>query len=251
MGNVGTLCRILQNVFRQTVPYSQQLRELTNITMYFLPPNTTSHIQPMDAGFIKNVKYFYRTEIIKRKINSIDCGVEFDINLLQAIIMPDKAWAKVTSNTVRNCFHHVGFTLRTLDTEVAVTSNDPLECFVVESQEYSAVLEIMPKDDYIDCDTFLSVCEHPSSIRLVSNEVETTEEDEESDTVEEVETVEDLQTVSAKEALKAVVKLQAFFFLEGNGLEDIKQLQKLQYQVFKAKENRKIQMTTLDCFSGN
>ena len=103
-------------------------------------------------------------------------------------------------------------------------------------------------NDYIDCDTFLSVCEHPSINTRVSNEVETTEEDEESDTVEEVETEEDLQTVSAKEALEAVDKLQAFFSQEENGLQKIKPLQKLQYQVFKAKENRKIQMTILDCF---
>ena len=189
---------------RRSLSIAQQLQELTNITMYFLPPNTTSHIQPMDAGIIKNVKYFYRTEIIRRKINSIDCGVELDINLLQAIIMLDKAWAKVTSNTIRNCFRHVGFTLRTIDTEVAVTRNDPLECFVVEGQEFSAVSENVPMDDYIDCDTFLSVCEHPSTNTRVSNKVETPEEDEESDTVEEVETVEDLQTVSAKEALEAV-----------------------------------------------
>ncbi len=34
--------------------------EFTNITVVFLPPNTTSHIQPCDAGIIKNFKLKYR-----------------------------------------------------------------------------------------------------------------------------------------------------------------------------------------------
>ena len=34
--------------------------ELTNVTVVHLPPNTTSHIQPCDAGVIKNFKLKYR-----------------------------------------------------------------------------------------------------------------------------------------------------------------------------------------------
>ena len=37
---------------------------LKNIQLEFLPPNTTSLIQPMDQGIIKNLKIFYRKEIV-------------------------------------------------------------------------------------------------------------------------------------------------------------------------------------------
>jgi len=35
---------------------------LTNITLLFLPPNTTSRAQPMDAGIIRNLKVHYRKQ---------------------------------------------------------------------------------------------------------------------------------------------------------------------------------------------
>jgi len=33
-----------------------QLLKLTNIRLIYLPPNTTAHLQPMDAGIINNFK---------------------------------------------------------------------------------------------------------------------------------------------------------------------------------------------------
>ena len=42
--------------------------KLTNIKIQFLPPNTTSHLQPLDAGIIKNLKVFYKKALISHFI---------------------------------------------------------------------------------------------------------------------------------------------------------------------------------------
>ncbi|KAG0410301.1 hypothetical protein HPB47_012566 [Ixodes persulcatus] len=39
---------------------------LRNLKVVFLPANTTSHLQPLDAGIIKNVKHLYRKCIVQR-----------------------------------------------------------------------------------------------------------------------------------------------------------------------------------------
>ena len=75
----------------------------------FLPPNTTAFTQPMDAGVIRNFKYHYKLDLVRRRIASIDNNQEFSINLSQAIYPVDKSWKKVTEETIQNCSKHVGF----------------------------------------------------------------------------------------------------------------------------------------------
>ena len=41
---------------------------LSNITLFFLPPNTASITQPLDASRIRNLKYPYQTFLLKRLV---------------------------------------------------------------------------------------------------------------------------------------------------------------------------------------
>jgi hypothetical protein len=42
---------------------------LTNVTIHYLPPNTTAHLQPCDAGIINSFKAHYRRLFLKKKNN--------------------------------------------------------------------------------------------------------------------------------------------------------------------------------------
>uniref|UniRef100_A0A3Q3DRB9 HTH CENPB-type domain-containing protein n=1 Tax=Hippocampus comes TaxID=109280 RepID=A0A3Q3DRB9_HIPCM len=45
---------------------------LSNMKIIFFPPNTTSHLQPMDAGVIQNVKLQYRKSMLKSILLNMD-----------------------------------------------------------------------------------------------------------------------------------------------------------------------------------
>ncbi|XP_046680817.1 tigger transposable element-derived protein 4-like [Homalodisca vitripennis] len=64
--------------------------ELKWVKVQFLPANTTSKLQPLDQGIIKNFKVLYRTEVVRRFVADIEDGKECSINLLQAMRLIDK-----------------------------------------------------------------------------------------------------------------------------------------------------------------
>ncbi len=49
--------------------------KLTNIEIVYLPPNTTAHLQPMDAGIIHSFKAKYKREFCNHIIHQFDHGI--------------------------------------------------------------------------------------------------------------------------------------------------------------------------------
>jgi len=100
-----------------------------NIELVFLPPNTTSLIQPLDQGIIKAFKTFYRSDMRRKIIDAIDDGQGNGSNtakkmtVLQAIHMSHNAWMKVTTSCIVNCFKKSGMVPIT----TTITNNEALE----------------------------------------------------------------------------------------------------------------------------
>ncbi|KAI6652941.1 Tigger transposable element-derived protein 4-like [Oopsacas minuta] len=51
--------------------------ELSNVEMFFLPPNTTSLTQPTDVGNIKNLKHHYKRFMAKKRLSCFNSGMAF------------------------------------------------------------------------------------------------------------------------------------------------------------------------------
>ena len=79
--------------------------QLHYVRVEFLPPNTTSEIQPMDAGVIRNFKVNYKPHLMKHYVQCLDDTGKLErINLKQAIYFTHDAWKDVKATTIMyNC----------------------------------------------------------------------------------------------------------------------------------------------------
>ena len=85
----------------------------SNIKIVFLPSNTTSTLQPLDLGIIKNFKVYYRKLLLRYIVVKIDqyslaSEVAKKINVLQAIRWIAEAWEQVSCETIKKCFKKAG-----------------------------------------------------------------------------------------------------------------------------------------------
>ena len=90
--------------------------QLSNIEFFFLPPNTTSTLQPLDMGVIKNLKCHYRSELNKKVVATLDADetrkaqdAVKSVQLIDTIYMLKDAWTKVTRETISHCWNHAGW----------------------------------------------------------------------------------------------------------------------------------------------
>jgi hypothetical protein len=79
-----------------------------SVKVAFLPPNTTSIIQPMDHGVIANFEAYYVRRTCVQAVEAIDRGTDKTLrdfwksyNIYQAIVNIAKAWAEVTQKKIK------------------------------------------------------------------------------------------------------------------------------------------------------
>lgn len=111
--------------------------QLKNITVKFLPANTTAKLQPLDQGIIKAFKVGYRRRLVQRLLTNLRLGIELKVDLLGATQMLTGAWNDVKQTTVVNCFRKAGCVV-TPDEACSDTEDDGVECFDCEFQALAA-----------------------------------------------------------------------------------------------------------------
>ena len=81
----------------------------SNIQEVFLPKNTTSRLQPLDPGIIRNFKVKYQKRLLKFVISRIDDNgkaseIIQELDVLKAIPWIKAAWEEFSDQTVSKCF---------------------------------------------------------------------------------------------------------------------------------------------------
>lgn len=98
----------------------------SNIELRFLPPDTTSVLQPLDQGVIRSLKAGHRMHLVQRLLLNLRVGRELKIDLLGALSMLSGSWADVTNKTIQKCFRHAGFHVPSDDSKILMSASKPL-----------------------------------------------------------------------------------------------------------------------------
>lgn len=138
-----------------TVHPPSLIDKFSNIKIIFLPKNTTSRLQPLDAGIIQSFKSKYRKRLMRHVLARINedllvSEIAKEIDVLQAIEWVAKAWDDVTAETIKNCFAKCGFNKTTSEIEDDVVDAEFDELFkeLTESNSGSGITA----EEYIDFD---------------------------------------------------------------------------------------------------
>lgn len=218
---------------------------LKYVTVKFLPANTTSKLQPLDQGIIKNFKTFYRKEIVREIIAGIEDGKKTSITMLHAVRMADKAWKNVSRETIVNCFKSCGFSKNSSEQ----TEEEFVDPFSISEEEWRVICKNLKiSTDEISFELFahfdddVTVCGTPTDNDIIASVSQSTH-DKNSDEEEEEEKEEG--AVSTKEAKVLINKLRTFFE-SSSEVEDgvfsalVKIENAVDFQVYQKKTQKKI-----------
>ena len=102
-------------LFMDNAPWHPESHQhiFSNIKIVFLPKNTTSKTQPLDAGIIANWKIHYKKRLLHYicgDATSSSCASEIvkSVNLLMAIEWGKQAWDDLAGTTITKCFKKTG-----------------------------------------------------------------------------------------------------------------------------------------------
>jgi hypothetical protein len=221
---------------------------LSNVDIHFLPPNTTSKIQPMDAGIIMSFKRHYRHLHIKWILSQVEEGKDIKdlkMDVLRAIHYIVKSWDEVMPETIYNCWNHTKILPDRIDVNLADNIDNPMISQAVTALNLS---NIIPVDEYLNNPEEEVIYEIPEDDRIVEMVVEMYKQqtevesnsDEADDSVEQV-------LIDVSEASKSLETVRAFLLQQENANEQVKLVNSLEKYINLKKINA-MKQTTIDKF---
>ena len=144
----------------------------SNTKIVFLSRKTTSHLQTLDAGIVKNFKVKYRKKLLRLVIAGISnnrsaSDIAKEVNIFEAITWVAAAWKKISETTINNCFAKCGIVQQIvangkseLDDEFAELSKKLTEMNEAEN-DFTA-------EEYIDFDNEISSFHLPINSEMVN-----------------------------------------------------------------------------------
>lgn len=136
------------------------LPELYSVVVKFLPANTTSRLQPMDAGIICSLKRRYRSVQYNRALDALENDEEniYRIDQLTAMKCLQAVWQEVPASIIANCWRSTGILQfyagtaeiadgGTVEEEVEAAELDSILVNLVATSRRMSISHILNSDD--------------------------------------------------------------------------------------------------------
>ena len=155
--------KVILFLYNATVHPTSLIDMYSNIKIVFLPKNTTSRLQPLDAGIIQSFKSKYRKKLMRYVIARINDDLIASeiikcIDILQAITWVADSWKEVSVETIKNCFAKCGITDQISEDEDVLVDEEFNSLF----DELADPESDMTAEEYVDFD--VETCSSLSAI---------------------------------------------------------------------------------------
>jgi hypothetical protein len=222
------------------------LDSLQHVKIRWLPPNTTSHWQPLDQGIIASFKLHYRrqwVEYIVRMLN-FDKDPNKTVTLLKAIQWTRIAWNDcVTDSTISRCYWKSTIIEKPANRTVIDEGMAEREALRVQISALPGIQDPLSVDEFIE----------PLAERVVDEDSDIMEAivaiygRDENENEEEVEGELEEPPPLLADAIEALTTLQRFEMSRDDGSRSIRALDQLAGEFMALMVNKKTQ-TTIDSF---
>jgi hypothetical protein len=233
----------------------------SNVKLVFLPPNTTSKLQPCDAGIIQCVKLHYRKKLLRHVITELDdydspTELIKDVTVLDAILWLDAAWERLQPSTIMKCFRKCGFETPLDAPSTSTDPSDPSESNESPEKElgpqFKRVMGDATWSDFVSCDDdVIATAPEEDPTPSTSTDPSTSTQDSDEDDVEALEEAPP-PSVSHKKA-RDLVKQLMHYALQSNNPGLLSSLRDFETNVQDhqlSQANNSAQTSIKDFFSG-
>ena len=230
---------------------------LVNVQIEWLPPNTTSHWQPLDQGIIASFKLQYRRQWISYMVRQYENNKDPNktVNLLKAIQWVRVAWDIVSPVTIQKCWWKSTIIQKPEDQpeeDTATQDQQDKDELGAQIAQLPSIIEPLSVDEFIQLGSEVieedaEVAEEYEIFEQVVERYRIAEED----TIEPAEDAaigEEEPDIPISEAIKALEILKLFEIRQEDGSEVLLQALHQADQRYLAKKHKGKKQQTIDSF---
>ncbi|CAB5351849.1 unnamed protein product [Rhizophagus irregularis] len=227
--------------------------------VHFLPSNTTSKIQPIDAGVIMSFKRHYRHSHVRLLLRYVEAGnraEDLRMDILQTIrfIIQAWAWGEINPEVVRNCWWHTKILPDDVNVNLRNVSEDIRQNENLVLDELADALRDLNLSYPMQAEEFLYLPEEnivykvPEDNKIIEELVYLFKNtDKKNMDLEEIDNSDEIPVISTSTAIASLETVRMFLLQQENAEEYVKLVGKIE-KFFRVKKTNSLRQTDINAY---